>query len=98
MDFVKVHSSTAILIHAMDGTNPGSWHRYHVDNRIDYADGLSDLLSCMGNWRPYNLDHRLAYFAKNFKPRRFVNRNVIAGFYDTNLSDNVEVGASFKPF
>ena len=81
----------------MDATH-STWHRYHIGNKNAYADGYSDLMSCMKTWRRYNLHHRLVYFAENFKPPQFINQNVLAGFYDTAESDVMKVGVSFKPF
>lgn len=75
-----------------------AWHRYHVDNKNDYADSYSDLMSYMGDWRRYDLRHRLVYFAMNFKPPRFVNKNVLAGFYDIPEPGITKVGVLFTSF
>jgi hypothetical protein len=73
-------------------SNQSAWHRYHIDHKHDYADGYSNLSQSISTWGPYNLHHRLVYFALNFKPPRFTNQNVVAGFYDTTEQDAIKVG------
>jgi hypothetical protein len=69
-----------------------TWHKYHINNKNDYADGYPDLLLSMRDWGRYNLHHRLAYFALNFRSSRFVNGHVLAGFYDTAEREGTKVG------
>ena len=77
----------------MDGQS--AWHRYHLENKDDYADGYSDLVLNMSTWGAHNLHHRLVYFALNFKPLQFASQNVTAGFYDTTEWDPIKVGPGF---
>lgn len=69
-----------------------AWHKYHVSNKNDYADGYSNLMSSMKSWSRYNLHHRLVYFALNFRPSQFISGNVLAGFYDATESGSAKVG------
>lgn len=68
-----------------------AWHDYHIQHKNDYGEGYSDLMSGVKTWSPHNLHHRLVYFAKNFKPLRFVNGSVLSGFYDTAKLDVMKV-------
>jgi len=85
-----IHSSTALLVYAMD-TDHKAWHNYHLRNRNDYGEGYLDLVSSIKTWSPHNLHHRLVYFAKSFKPPRFVNEKVLSGFYDITEPDIMKV-------
>ena len=69
----------------MDGQS--AWHKYHVDNKNGYSDPTLNI----STWGAHNLHHRLVYFAMNFKPLQFVNKNVTGGFYDTTEWDPIKV-------
>ena len=85
-----IHSSAALMVHASDSTHH-NWHKFHVDNKNDYAGGYLDLVSAMKQWSHHDLNHRLVYFAMNFKPPRLVNTEVLSGFYDVALPNTIKV-------
>ncbi|KAF9790769.1 hypothetical protein BJ322DRAFT_1104417 [Thelephora terrestris] len=77
--------------------NQSTWHRYHLDNKNDYADSYPDLMSSMGASNPHNLHHRLVYFALNFRLPQSASQSVAPGFYDITEQDPVKPSTSARP-
>ena len=78
------------MVHSSDKTHD-EWHKFHLNNKNDYAAGYSDLISAMKDWSQHSLDHRLVYYALNFRPTRLVNSDTLTGFYDSVSPDALRV-------